>query len=77
MKKLLGIMVLGLLLISNAYAEYFELNKCFTLEQTKSGEVKKIATHFDDTYNYTEVTEGNLKYLSKYYKTGDKIKKYE
>ena len=59
------------------FAEYFELNKCFTLEQIRSGEVKKIATHFEDTYNYSEVTEANMKYLSKYYKVGDKIKQYE
>jgi len=62
------------------FAEYFELNKCFTLELTKSGKVKKIATHFEDSYNYIELTEEGMKDSPdrlKYYKVGDKIKQYE
>ena len=62
------------------FAEYFELNKCFTLELTKSGKVKKIATHFEDSYNYNELTEEGMKDFPdrlKYYKVGDKIKQYE
>ena len=44
MKKLLGIVVLGLLLSTNAYAIKF--SKCFTFERTKKG---KIYTEFDNT----------------------------
>ena len=82
MKKLLGIVVLGLLWCNVGLAEYIELNKCFTVERTRSGEVEKVATHFDDSYNYTYVTkevvnEDTKKYLLKYYKADDKIKKWE
>ena len=80
MKKAIAVIILGLLWSSVGFAEYFELNKCFTLELTKSGKVKKIATHFEDSYNYIELTEEGMKDSPdrlKYYKVGDKIKQYE
>ena len=80
MKKAIAVIILGLLWSSVGFAEYFELNKCFTLELTKSGKVKKIATHFEDSYNYNELTEEGMKDFPdrlKYYKVGDKIKQYE
>ena len=42
MKKLLGIVVLGLLWCNVGVAEYYEMNKCFPLESTKDG-INKFA----------------------------------
>ena len=88
MKKLLGIIVLGLLLSGNAYAEYYEFNKCTTIEFTQDGQTTKYTNDFDQ-HNYeilgkgSEWYKGKVKkkydleweYLSKFYTKGQKIKK--
>jgi len=50
MKKLLGIIVLGLLLSGNAYAQLITLKKCYTIN-FKSSDGRKVATYksFDDS----------------------------
>jgi len=88
MKKLLGIIVLGLLLSGNAYAEYYEFNKCTTIEFTRDGNTTKYTNNFDQ-HNYeilgkgSEFYRGRVKklydlkweYLSKFYSKEQKIKK--
>ena len=51
MKKLLGILVLGLLLGSNAVAEIIDLNKCFT--NTKKGKV--VANSWEESTNKSHI----------------------
>ena len=36
MKKLLGILVLGLLLSGNGYAEIYELNRCVVMQENQA-----------------------------------------
>ena len=88
MKKILGIVVLGLLLSGNAYAEYYEFNKCTTIEFTRDGNTTKYTNNFDQ-HNYeilgkgSEFYRGRVKklydlkweYLSKFYSKEQKIKK--
>ncbi|MDA9861721.1 hypothetical protein N9C51_05235 [Candidatus Pelagibacter sp.] len=70
MKKLLGIMVLGLLLGGNAYAEIIKFTKCAIerdnyIFDTESYERKEF--RFDTTAKtVTQITEYTDKYIKKY-----------
>ena len=88
MKKFLGIVVLGLLWCSVGFAEYYEFNKCTTIEFTRNGKTTKYTNNFDQ-HNYeilgkgSEFYRGRVKklydlkweYLSKFYTKEQKIKK--
>jgi len=89
MKKLfLSILVICSLLSGNAYAEYYEFNKCTTIEFTRDGNTTKYTNNFDQ-HNYeilgkgSEFYRGRVKklydlkweYLSKFYSKEQKIKK--
>ena len=89
MKKLfLSILVICSLLGGNAYAEYYEFNKCTTIEFTRDGNTTKYTNNFDQ-HNYeilgkgSEFYRGRVKklydlkweYLSKFYSKEQKIKK--
>jgi V8-like Glu-specific endopeptidase len=89
MKKLLGIIVLGLLWSNVGFAEYYEFNKCATIEFTRNGKTSKYANDFDghkSSYKIvgksSEFLRGRAKklydlkweYLSKFYTKGQKIK---
>ena len=88
MKKLLGIVVLSLLWCSVGFAEYYEFNKCTTIEFTRNGKTTKYTNNFDQ-HNYeilgkgSEFYRGRVKklydlkweYLSKFYTKEQKIKK--
>jgi len=89
MKKLSSIiLVLAFLLSGNAYAEYYEFNKCTTIEFTQDGQTTKYINDFDK-HNYeilgkgSDFYKGRIKkledlkweYLSKFYTKGQKIKK--
>ena len=83
MKKLLRIVVLGLLWCNVGVAEYYEMNKCFPLESTKDGINKKMFDSWDSFSNAipngVKVIRGGAdnEFISEYYSPGDKIKKYE
>ena len=90
MKKLLSIIFFASSLLSaNAYAEYYEFNKCATIEFTRNGKTSKYANDFDghkSSYEIlgkgSEFLRGRAKklydlkweYLSKFYTKGQKIK---
>jgi hypothetical protein len=88
MKKLLSIIFVSLLLGGNGYAEYYEFNKCTTIEFTRDGNTTKYTNNFDQ-HNYeilgkgSEFYKGRIKklydlkweYLSKFYSKEQKIKK--
>ena len=77
MKKLFStIVVLGLLLSGNAYANNLGLNKCFMVEFTQDGKTTKVDSSFDSG-NYYKIREEDMKYVSAYYKLNEKIKKYD
>ena len=73
MKKLLGIVVLGLLWCNFAFANYLKLNKCFVVEFTQDGKTTKADSSFDSG-NYYKIKEDDMQYVSAYYKLNDKIK---
>jgi S1-C subfamily serine protease len=73
MKKLLGIIVLGLLWCNFAFANYLKLNKCFVVEFTQDGKTTKADSSFDSG-NYYKIKEDDMQYVSAYYKLNDKIK---
>jgi hypothetical protein len=87
-KKILSIIFVSLLLGGNGYAEYYEFNKCTTIEFTRDGNTTKYTNNFDQ-HNYeilgkgSEFYKGRIKklydlkweYLSKFYSKEQKIKK--
>ena len=76
MRKLLGIVVLGLLWCNFAFANYLKLNKCFVVEFTQDGKTTKVDSSFVSG-NYYKIDEDDMKYVSAYYKLNQKIKKYD
>jgi len=76
MKKLLGIVVLGLLWCNVGYAKYIELDKCFIIETTQHGILKKHYGNFED-YRVLEIKGKNHELVSEYYSSGTKIIHYD
>ena len=88
MKKLSLCTFLFLMICNSGFAEYYEFNKCTTIEFTQDGQTTKYTNDFDQ-HNYeilgkgSEWYKGKVKkkydleweYLSKFYTKGQKIKK--